>query len=99
MEFPLGQPQGSTIQGPSCIYGMQETYISFPLGFKNKQSYIKIHNCHTHTILRHLTLWCLAAKDISDEEGSLLLPLIYLLRHCHLWSTEFCMHEVLSAGL
>lgn len=57
MEFPLGQPQGYTIQRPSYIYGVQEAYTSFPLGFKNKQSYIKIHNCHavSHTILRYLT--------------------------------------------
>lgn len=41
MEFPLGQPQGYRIQWPSCIYGIQETFTSFPLGFKNKQPYIK----------------------------------------------------------
>lgn len=86
MEFPLGQPQGYTIQWPSCIYGIQETFTAFPLGFKNKQSYIKIHNCHTmsHTIFKASYLGVSAAKHVRDEEGSLLFPLLYLLRHCHL---------------
>lgn len=84
MEFPLGQPQSYTIQGPSCIYGTQETYISFPSGFTDKESYIKIHNCHAHAIFKAPYLVVSAAKDISDEEGTFLFPLMHLLRHCHL---------------
>lgn len=101
MEFPLGQPQGYTIQGPSCIYGIQETYISFPSGFKNKVLHknTQLPHCVSHHF-KAPYLAVSAAKDVSNEEGSLLFPLMYLLRHCHLWSTEeFCMCEVLSAGL